>query len=78
MSAKEDADNFISLGKELMARCQTLAHQVHGKFHNPQLFNKEIAALSTDEIKSRLTLPWQKGTGKPKPSTASRRRFFDG
>lgn len=55
-----NVDDFISLGKELMARCEKLSGQVHGRFHNSELFRKEISKLSIDELRAKVkALEWQ-------------------
>jgi uncharacterized small protein (DUF1192 family) len=45
---------------ESKTRCEKLAIEVNGRHHNAELFQKEIAALSADEIRAKVkALEWQ-------------------
>jgi chromosome segregation ATPase len=44
-------DKFLA---DLKARCEKLSIQVNGQNHKPELFAKEIAALSMDEIRTKI------------------------
>lgn len=48
---KSANDKFLA---DLKARCEKLSIQVNGQNHKPELFAKEIAALSDDEIRTKI------------------------
>lgn len=50
-SLKNANDKFLD---ELKARCEKLSIQVNGQNHKPELFAKEIGALSPDEIRTKI------------------------